>query len=109
MLGLQPVGFALDGVPKYGDFVHHSAIPGNPVGLSLGIHMRKVALFAAFALSVAFLSTSSVPASAQDFCALNKNTCTFMMGLGGGPAPAAAPAAAPAKKAAKKGGKKKKA
>jgi hypothetical protein len=68
--------------------------------------MRKVALFAAFALSVAFLSTSSsVPAVAQDFCTLNKNTCAFMMGPGLPGAPAAtAPAAG--KKAAKKGGKK---
>lgn len=69
--------------------------------------MRKVALFAAFALSVAFVSTSSSPASAQaDFCALNKNTCAFMAGLGGGPAGAAATAPA-AGKAAKKGGGKK--
>ena len=73
----------------------------------MGNHMRKVALFAAFALSVAFMSTSSsVPASAQqDFCALNKATCALMAGPGAPGAPAAAKPAG-AKKAAKKGGKK---
>jgi hypothetical protein len=72
--------------------------------------MRKVALLAAFGLSVAFLSISStVPASAQAVQDLNKNTHLFLKDLFNPAAAAPAPAKGGKKVAAKKGKKKKKA
>ena len=68
-----------------------------------GYNMRKVALFAAVAMTAAFANTST-PAVAQDFFELNKNTFMFLQGPAGPAATAAAPAPA---KAAKKGKKKK--
>jgi hypothetical protein len=67
----------------------------------LGINMRKVALLAAVALPVTFVSAT--PSVAQDFYALNKNTFLFLQGPGGPAAPAAtATAPAPGMKVAKK-------
>ncbi|MCX7312886.1 MAG: hypothetical protein NTV56_14470 [Alphaproteobacteria bacterium] len=65
--------------------------------------MRKVALFAAIAMTAAFANTSA-PAVAQDFFELNKNSFKLLQGPAGAAATTAAPAPA---KTAKKGKKKK--
>jgi hypothetical protein len=93
-------------ISKRGFFMHHFAIPGNPVVRGLGVTMRKVALFAAVAVAAAFASTSpSYAVDADPLYSLNKNTHMFLKAAGN-PYAATVKTAEPAKKG-KKGKKKK--
>jgi hypothetical protein len=99
---------APEAIPKSELFVHHPLIPGNSGGIRLGIQMRKVALLAAFALSVVFANTSSSNAATdEELYNLNKNSHMFVRDLWNPYAATSAPTAATkGKKVAKKKSKK---